>query len=293
MVQQYFASDTFRHFDPQTKSGKRSSLGRYCKREGLPVYAELCREDVEASRDDLAATPGAADNLTKHLRALFNWAISKRLMRTNPAAGVAKHNRSDGYHCWTREEVERYRQYHLVGSKARLALELMINTGVRKSDAARIGRHNEINYQSERGIEIGLKFVCWKNRNSKFRKTIECPMTRNLREVLAATSLGERAYLVTAHGRPFTINGLGNKMREWCDQAGLFQCSSHGLRKASAVILAESGATGPELCAIFGWSKLQTAEIYIQQAQKRRLVWNAFNRLEDFSSAPPIGLSSI
>jgi hypothetical protein len=81
--------------------------------------------------------------------------------------------------------------------------------------------------------------------------------------------------------KPFTINGLGNKMREWCDAAGLHHCSSQGLPKAAAVILAENSATAPELCAIFGWSKLETAEIYIREAQKRRMAGNAFARLDE------------
>jgi hypothetical protein len=46
--------------------------------------------------------------------------------------------------------------------------------------------------------------------------------------------------LVKDLGLAFTINGLGNKVRDWCDAAGLPQCSSHGLRKAAAVILAEN-----------------------------------------------------
>jgi hypothetical protein len=78
------------------------------------------------------------------------------------------------------------------------------------------------------------------------------------------------------------FNGLGNKMRDWCDAAGLAQCSAHGLRKAAAVILAENGATAPELCALFGWSKLETAEIYIREAQKRKMVANAFTRLDEY-----------
>jgi hypothetical protein len=70
-------------------------------------------------------------------------------------------------------------------------------------------------------------------------------------------------------------------MRDWCDAAGLPQCSAHGLRKASAVIFAENGATAPELCAIFGWAKRETAEIYIREANKRRMTTNAFARLEE------------
>jgi hypothetical protein len=111
------------------------------------------------------------------------------------------------------------------------------------------------------------------------------------RRVDATDKLGDLTYLVTDQGRSFTINGLGNKMREWCDAAGLPQCSSHGLRKAAAVILAENGATAPELCALFGWSKLETAEIYIREAQKREMVWNAFARLDEYRNRKSVSVS--
>jgi site-specific recombinase XerD len=96
--------------------------------------------------------------------------------------------------------------------------------------------------------------------------------------------------LINDLGRAFTINGLGNKMRDWCDAAVLPQCSAHGLRKAAAVILAENGATAPELCALFGWSKLETAEIYIREAQKRKMVGNAFARLDEYRNRETVSV---
>jgi len=95
-------------------------------------------------------------------------------------------------------------------------------------------------------------------------------------------------YLTTEQGSAFTIAGFGNTMREWCDQAELPQCSAHGLRYAAVVIMAENGATAPEMCALFGWSKLETAEIYIREAQKRHMVWNAFARLNDYRNAKSV-----
>jgi hypothetical protein len=35
-------------------------------------------------------------------------------------------------------------------------------------------------------------------------------------------------WLVTHQGRPFTVAGFGNKMRQWCDEAGLPHCSAQG-----------------------------------------------------------------
>jgi hypothetical protein len=82
----------------------------------------------------------------------------------------------------------------------------MLNVGARISDAARIGRQHE--------AAGWLKFVAWKNRNKKSRKTIECPITRDLAAALAATPTGDMTYLANDLGRAFTINGLGNKMRD-------------------------------------------------------------------------------
>jgi hypothetical protein len=55
--------------------------------------------------------------------------------------------------------------------------------------------------------------------------------------------------------------------------------------------MAESGATAPELCAIFGWSKLETAEIYIREANKSRMSSNAFARLDEYRNRKSVSLS--
>ncbi|MBR0698224.1 site-specific integrase [Bradyrhizobium lablabi] len=274
LVDQYYRSAKFKGFDPLTQADKRSVLNRFCETAGNLPYAALRRDDVEASQEKRRETPAAADKLVKYLRSLFVWAIKNKHATFNPALGVEKIHDSDGWHTWTAEEVSAYRAHHPVGTKARLALEIMLNVGARISDACRIGRQHE--------GEGRLKFVAWKGRNkSKTRRTIDVPILPELAHALSSAPTGDMTYLVNDLGRGFTINGLGNKMRDWCDAAGLPQCSAHGLRKASAVIFAENEATAPELCAIFGWSKLETAEIYIREANKRRMTTNAFARLED------------
>jgi hypothetical protein len=48
---------------------------------------------------------------------------------------------------------------------------------------------------------------------------------------MAATT-GALVFLLSEHGKPYSRKGFGNKFRQWCDEAGLPQCSAHGLRKA-------------------------------------------------------------
>ena len=275
LVDQYYRSPKFKSFDPLTQADKRSVLDRFCQTAGDLPYGAFRKEDVERSQDKRRATPAAADKLVKYLRSLFGWAIKNKHATVNPAVGVEKIHDTEGWHTWTSEEIEVYRKHHLIGTKARLALEIFLSVGGRISDVARIGRQHEVGGR--------LEFVAWKGRNKKkTRRIINVPTLPELALALSNTPTGDLTYLVNDNGQPFTINGLGNKFRDWCDAAGLSHCSAHGLRKAAAVALAESGATAPELCAIFGWSKLETAEIYIREANKSRMTGNAFQRLEEY-----------
>jgi integrase len=92
-----------------------------------------------------------------------------------------------------------------------------------------------------------------------------------LQSVLDATNLGHMTFLVNSYGKPFTANGFGNAMRQWCDQAGLPRCSSHGLRKAGATIAAENGASDLQLMAIFGWTRAEMATLCTRRANRRKL----------------------
>ena len=57
--------------------------------------------------------------------------------------------------------------------------------------------------------------------------------------MIDASPVGDLTFLVTEYGQPFSTKGLRNKMREWCNKAGLPHCSGmawakpddHGGRK--------------------------------------------------------------
>jgi hypothetical protein len=78
------------------------------------------------------------------------------------------------------------------------------------------------------------------------------------------------AHLVNENGQAFAADGFGNKMHDWCDDAGLPHCTSHGLRKTGAAIAAENGATSHELMSIFGWLTLKEAERYTRAAEQKK-----------------------
>ena len=86
---------------------------------------------------------------------------------------------------------------------------------------------------------------------------------------------GELAFLTHSRGRAFVKESLGNWFRDAVKTAGLTDRSAHGLRKASARLLAEDGATEAQLNAVFGWSDPRMAAKYVREANKRRLARGA------------------
>jgi integrase len=188
-------------------------------------------------------------------------------MAGNPARDVPSFRRhSAGHHTWTLEEVERFEASHAPNSTARLALALLMFTGQRKSDVIAFGRQH---------LKDGwLHFTQFKNRNRK-AVTLDLPLLPELQAAIDADPCGNMTFLVNEYGKPFTTAGFGNRMRKWCDAAGLKDCSAHGLRKAGACSAAENGATEAQLMAIFGWSDPDMAALYTKKARQKRIAGDA------------------
>lgn len=54
------------------------------------------------------------------------------MIEVDPARDMKKRKvEGDGHHCWTDDEITRYRAHHQSGTKARLAFELFLWTGAR------------------------------------------------------------------------------------------------------------------------------------------------------------------
>jgi integrase/recombinase XerD len=136
---------------------------------------------------------------------------------------------------------------------------------------------------------LGVKRTNIKNGGVQFRQAksenrnpveIEIPLFPELAEIIAATTTDHLTFLVTESGKPFTPAGFGNKFREWCNEANLPNCSSHGLRKATSTRLAERGATAHEIMAITGHRSLHEVERYTRAARKSQHADSAMSKLK-------------
>ena len=268
----YYASATFKALDNSTQSWRRRALDAVCLRHGDKPVDLMQGKHVRKLRDELVDRPGAARNRLKALRALFRWATEADEAPHDPTRDVkAIPYATRGHHTWTLEEVEAFEDRHPIGSKARLAMAILLYTTCRREDAVRLGPQHIRNGR--------LRYRQAKNEH---RSPIDCdiPLHSDLAEIIAATPSAHLTFLVTEQGRPFTAAGFGNKFRDWCNQANLPHCSAHGLRKATAARLAERGATAHEIMAVTGHQSLEEVERYTRAARKAQLADSAMSKLK-------------
>ncbi len=290
LVQSYYGCPEFLSLHESTRAKRRAILDGICQEHGAKPFARMEAKHVQLHiRDPKAATPEAANGRVKALRQVFAWAADPTvgLAKTNPARDVKMlaSNNPAGFHTWTREEVRQYEARHPSGTKARLALAIVLYTGVRISDAVRLGP------QMECGGKI--HFTEKKNRANKPKRR-KLPILPPLRAELDAAPSGHLSYLVTEWGRPYASpKAFGNRFKSWCKQAGLAHCTAHGLRKAGATFAAEQGATEHQLMAMYGWHSPKQAALYTRDANQDRLAADAMPLVDpDYSeneSVPPEG----
>lgn len=259
LCQTYFQSREWAGFAPATQTGKRGILEAVCQLHGDKPVALMEARHVKMLRDEKKSA-GAANKRLKVLRRLFQWAVEEELLSRNPAANVTRvRNKSDGYHSWTVDEVRQFEKAHAPGTRPRLALALLLYTGARRGDVVRMG--------PEMVKDGWMSFVTDKNGTE-----VTIPISPDLQEHINLCDRSASTYLQTAFRKPYTAAGFGNAFREWCNAAGLQNCSAHGLRKAGAALAAERGATEAELNAIFGWGHgSKEASVYVKAASRKVL----------------------
>jgi integrase len=263
----YFSSMQFRSLKATTQTGYRNIIERLCKDHGDKRAALIQREHIIKLMADIGDRPEAANRLRKVLRSMMTHAVEAGLRKDDPTRDVrALKIKSDGYHSWTDDEIAQFEAKHAIGTRARLAMALLLYTGQRRSDVVSMGcQHIQDGKISVRQHKTGAK--------------LKIPLHRNLAAILDVTPSGHLAFLTTQFGKPFTAAGFGNWFRHQCNEARLPHVSAHGLRKAASRRLAEAGCTAHEIAAITGHASLREITRYTKAADQERLAVAAMNKV--------------
>lgn len=270
LVEHWKRSSDWAQTSPATRKQRENIMLHVLAKSGDRAVEEIDEAAIRAGREKRQATPAAANNFLKTMRALFRWAREEQLVDVDPAKDVKFIKfKTRGFTPWTMDDIAAYRARWGLGTRERLALEILINTGLRRSDLVRVGRQ----HVKDQIIHI---------RAGKNGVELYIPILPRLAEAIAAGPIGEMSFLSSQYGRPLTKESFGNLFKGWCREAGLTDLSAHGIRKLAATIVAENGGSEQELQALFGWTTPTMSAVYTREAnRKRQALQAAFKMLQE------------
>ncbi|MGA2638416.1 tyrosine-type recombinase/integrase [Methylocella sp.] len=248
-----------------TKKARTAIFKGVIAKAGAQPYAAITKRSILASIE--GGAPFAAVNFLKAVRGLFKWAVETGLLAADPTDGIKPVTPpSDGFRPWTDSDIERFKARWPVGSRERLALTVLLCTGLRRGDAVRLGPAHVVNGV----IEI---------RTQKTGQLVVIPIAPELTEVIAATPIGSSTFIARLDGKPRDKAGFGNDFRDACNAAGVLG-SAHGIRKLGAAMAANGGASERELNAFFGWGDgSRESATYTRSADRTRLARQAMDKM--------------
>lgn len=256
----YLASATFASHAPETRRTRRNIIERFRAEHGDKRIALLRSDHIGVMLEKKIATPFAARNWLKTVRALMQFGIKIGMIRTDPTLGIKPTKaKTDGFRTWDEGDIAKFEARHPIGTKERLALALLLFTVQRRGDVIRMGRQH---------VRDGMISV----RQNKTGTTLSIPIHPDLRAVLDATPSDHLTFLTTSFGKPFVAAGFTNWFREACNAAGLPRgTSAHGLRKAGCRRLAEAGCSANIIASISGHASLGEVARYTKAADQARM----------------------
>src|SRR5262249_29420683 len=142
-------------------------------------------------------------------RAMMRFAVEEGMRQDNPTRDVKSPKiKTERFTTWSEENIAAFEKAHAIGSRARLALALLLYTAQRRSDIVRMGRQH---------IRDGALHV----RQQKTGATLVIPLHSELRAILDAIPPTNLTFLTTSEGKPFTAPGFTNWFRDCCNDAHL------------------------------------------------------------------------
>jgi integrase len=289
LICEYKKGDDWKRLGDGTKAQKNNRFAQYLPRFGHLPIDMLDRVGVRKIRDEKEDAPAAANQRLKDLKAVFYWAKAEEIVDSNPVLEVEKlalkkkPDGTKGHRTWTKAEVARFLDYYPLGTKQHLAMCVFLYTGTRVSDACRLGPAN---------LEDGtITFVEVKNSGKVNKegetnaKVTRIPMLEPLRLSLEAYNATQKVIGMTwiAHssGRSYNPKTISSWFVDQAKAAGFESgLTPHGIRKCAATFMADAGATNKQLMAVFGWKKMEQAELYTAAADAKLLAKEGLEKLE-------------
>lgn len=265
LIVRYYKSQAFGNLKPSSKVTYRRVL------DTLPPSdrertAAMPRQAAEQLISEIGHKPAMANLRRAVLGRLYAWGVKARLVEINPFIGIERF-KIGTHHTWTEGEIALYEKRWRVGTRERLAFDLLLYTGQRVGDVVRMSRAD---------IEKGSIRVVQEKTGTELMIPLHPQVLKSLK------AWGSRGVLLIGRddGRAIRDERLSVIVMKAAAKAGLpGRCKPHGLRKAMMRRLAEQGESAKRIAAVSGHKTLKEIERYTAAADQAQLAQSAIASL--------------
>ncbi len=262
------SSGKFKQLSLSTQTVYRRIVEGLVAQHGDKPVRLMERRHIAHLIDQRGETPSAANRLLSVLHLMMDHAIRSEVRPDDPTKGIDRISyHKKGFETWTEEDIAAFEARWALGTRARLALALLLYTAQRRSDVIRMGP------QHVKGDAIEVKQV-------KTKAELVIPMHPDLAAAIQACDVtGHATFLVTRLGQPFAS---GNAFYNWfidCARAAGVSKSPHGLRKAAARRIAERGGTFHHIKSFTGHRTNSEVQRYTEAVEQENMARTAMGML--------------
>jgi integrase len=269
LIVDFYGSRFYTDLKPSSRELYKYALEPISKAHGHRSASTMPAEAAEKIINQIGAEKPGMANLTRAvMRRLFQFALKTKRRKDNPMIGVEAFKVGE-HHTWTDAELKQFEDKWRLGTRQRLAYALMLYTGQRVGDVAKMRRAD---------VADGLIHVVQQKTGAELWVPIHPELAKALKSFPAAglTLIGD------ACGRPLKRPALSALMRKAIEEAGLPpRCVSHGLRKAAMRRLAEAESTANQIASISGHKTLKEVERYTKAADQKKMARQAIGKLHN------------
>ncbi len=231
-----------------TQDQYRRALKRARKMWGALHAKGLRPTHVRAAMEDIADSPGAANNFLSAMRALSSWARARDHIDFPLTDGIRPYEKSGGHRPWTDEQIKVAHE-HLIGM-VRRGVMLLLYTGQRGSDMVRLGP----TMIDDGGFDLG-----WKGQ-VKTNVRPWCPIMPELSKEMESWEKRPGPFVLNERGKPYTRKHFSVHFaaakKQLAEQGitALNGTTLHGLRGTACVRLKRAGLSVAMIADIVGMS---------------------------------------
>ena len=199
LIARYREVDAWQRLSRATRRQRENIFRGVIETAGDERFARITAKTIAAGRDRRASTPAQARHFLDAMRGLFRWAFKAQFVKVDPTVGVDDPARpkTEGFPPWTEEDVAAYEKRWPIGTRQRVWLDVLLYTGLRRGDAAKLGRQH---------VRNGVATLT----TEKTGTVVSLPILPVLQRTLDAGPCGDLAFIVGGRERPMTKESFGN-----------------------------------------------------------------------------------